>query len=393
MLVLRNARIIPELTEGYDSDRADIVIDNGIIQEIKAPKTADAGEVLDMTDMTVIPGLIEAHLHLDLKGTNTFEENVQPDAYRSMTALKLAQDNLRQGYTTVRDVGDRNNIVIDIARAVREGAVVAPDILASGKIISPTEKGNDFFGTMYLEADSPEELRKAIRKQYQRGADWIKIMGTGAIMNPGAEPGLPIITEEELKAACDMADFLKMPVSVHCHGTEGIKMCIRNGVRTIEHSTILDDECLRMYKASDQSFMMPTLSAPHSFLDWPEGMPKHYVEKSKKIVKVLDEGMREAYLQGIKMGWATDAGVYEGSHGNGIYEFRIRVNQLGMDPKDTLIQATKYNAEILMIDDRVGTIKAGKKANLAVFRGHPDEDIEKLNDVALVIKDGKKVLV
>lgn len=393
MLVLRNARIIPELTEGYDSDRADIVIDNGIIQEIKAPKTADAGEVLDMTDMTVIPGLIEAHLHLDLKGTNTFEENVQPDAYRSMTALKLAQDNLRQGYTTVRDVGDRNNIVIDIARAVREGAVVAPDILASGKIISPTEKGNDFFGAMYLEADSPEEFRKAIRKQYQRGADWIKIMGTGAIMNPGAEPGLPIITEEELKAACDMADFLKMPVSVHCHGTEGIKMCIRNGVRTIEHSTILDDECLRMYKASDQSFMMPTLSAPHSFLDWPEGMPKHYVEKSKKIVKVLDEGMREAYLQGIKMGWATDAGVYEGSHGNGIYEFRIRVNQLGMDPKDTLIQATKYNAEILMIDDRVGTIKAGKKANLAVFRGNPDEDIEKLNDVALVIKDGKKVLV
>ena len=393
MLVLRNARIIPELTEGYDSDRADIVIDNGIIQEIKAPKTADAGEVLDMTDMTVIPGLIEAHLHLDLKGTNTFEENVQPDAYRSMTALKLAQDNLRQGYTTVRDVGDRNNIVIDIARAVREGAVVAPDILASGKIISPTERGNDFFGTMYLEADSPEEFRKAIRKQYQRGADWIKIMGTGAIMNPGAEPGLPIITEEELKAACDMADFLKMPVSVHCHGTEGIKMCIRNGVRTIEHSTILDDECLRMYKASNQSFMMPTLSAPHSFLDWPEGMPKHYVEKSKKIVKVLDEGMREAYLQGIKMGWATDAGVYEGSHGNGIYEFRIRVNQLGMDQKDTLIQATKYNAEILMIDDRVGTIKAGKKANLAVFRGNPDEDIEKLNDVALVIKDGKKVLV
>ena len=393
MLVLRNARIIPELTEGYDSDRADIVIDNGIIQEIKAPKTADAGEVLDMTDMTVIPGLIEAHLHLDLKGTNTFEENVQPDAYRSMTALKLAQDNLRQGYTTVRDVGDRNNIVIDIARAVREGAVVAPDILASGKIISPTEKGNDFFGTMYLEADSPEEFRKAIRKQYQRGADWIKIMGTGAIMNPGAEPGLPIITEEELKAACDMADFLKMPVSVHCHGTDGIKMCIRNGVRTIEHSTILDDECLRMYKASNRSFMMPTLSAPHSFLDWPEGMPKHYVEKSKKIVKVLDEGMREAYLQGIKMGWATDAGVYEGSHGNGIYEFRIRVNKLGMDPKDTLIQATKYNAEILMIDDRVGTIKAGKKANLAVFRGNPDEDSEKFHDVALVIKDGKKVLV
>lgn len=391
MIVLRNARVLPELTEEYSGDRADIVIEDGLIQEVKPPKTVDGGEVLDMSDMTVLPGLIEAHLHLDLKGTNTFEENVQPDAYRSMTALKLAQDNLRKGYTTVRDLGDRNNIVIDVARAAREGVAVAPNILASGKIMSPTEKGNDFFGSMYLEADSVDEIRKAVRTQYQRGADWIKIMGTGAIMNPGAEPGVPIITEEELKAACDMATFVHLPVSVHCHGTDGIKMCIRSGVRTIEHSTIMDDECLRMYKESKQSFMIPTLSAPHSFLDWPEGMPKHYIEKSKKIVKVLDEGIREAYLQGIKMGWGTDAGVYEGSHGNGIYEFRIRVNRLGMKPKDTLIQATKNNAEILMIDDKVGTIRPGKKADLAIFSGNPDEDIEVLNDIALVIKDGKKV--
>ncbi|MGN0733016.1 MAG: amidohydrolase family protein [Emergencia sp.] len=391
MIVLRNARVIPELVEGYEGDRADIVIDEGLIQEIKAPKSVDAGEVLDMTEKTVIPGLIEAHLHLDLKGTNTFEENVQPDAYRTMTALKLAQDNLKMGYTTVRDVGDRNNIIIDLARAVREGYAVGPDILACGKILTPTEMGNDYFGTMYLEADSPAEFQKAVRKQYQRGADWIKLMGTGAVMNPGGEPGRPIVTEEEMKAVCEMADFVGRPVSVHCHGAEGIKRCIRNGVRTIEHSSVMDDECLRMYKASDKSFMIPTLSAPHAFLDMSEGMPRHYVEKSAQMVKLLDEGMREAYRMGIKMGWGTDAGVYEGSHGNGIYEFRLRVNNLGMSPKDTLIQATKNNAEILYIDDSVGTIKAGKKANLAIYNGNPDEDIEVLNDVALVIKDGKKV--
>ena len=391
MIVLRNARLVEELVEGYDGKYADIVIDNGIIQEVKPPKTVGCGEVLDMTGKTVIPGLIDAHVHLDLKGTDTFEENVQKDAYRTMTALGLAQDNLKMGYTTVRDLGDRNNITIDIARAVREGVVTAPDIISGGRIISPTEKGNDYFGGMYLEADSPDEFRKAVRIQYQRGAEWIKVMGTGAVMNPGGVPGAPIVTEEEMKAICEMADFVGLPVAVHCHGSEGIKRCIRNGVRTIEHSSIMDDECLRMYKETDKSFMIPTLSAPHSFLDMSEGMPKHYVEKSKMIVRVLDEGIREAYRMGIKIGWGTDAGVYEGSHGNGIYEFRLRVNNLGMTPKDTLIQATRNNSEILLIDNEVGTIKEGKKANLAVYNGNPDEDIDVLNDVALVIKNGKVV--
>ncbi len=111
---------------------------------------------------------------------------MQPDAYRTMRCLRLAQDNLRMGYTTVRDLGDRNNIVLSVTKGIREGMAVGPDILASGMILSPTEAGNDFFGGMYTEADSPDEFTKAVRRQYQLGADWIKIMGTGAIMNPGA---------------------------------------------------------------------------------------------------------------------------------------------------------------------------------------------------------------
>ena len=393
MLVLKNARILPELTEGFDGSAADIVIDNGIIQEIRPAGTVAAAESYDMTGKAVIPGLIEAHLHLDLSGMNTFEENVQPDAYRTMRAVKLAQDNLRMGYTTVRDVGDRNNIVISVAKAFDEGMVQGPTVLPSGKIISPTEAGNEFFGDMYLEADSPDEFRKAVRTQYQAGAKWIKIMGTGAMMNPGATPGVPIIMEDELKAACEMAAFVNRPVSVHCHGSEGIKMCIRNGVRTIEHSSIMDDECIRMYKAQDQSYMIPTLSAPFSFVEMPELVPSFMTEQAKKVQKILTEGMIAAYEAGIKMGWGTDAGVYEGSHGNGIYEFRIRVNKLGMKPIDTLLQATKWNSEILYIDDKVGTIKEGKCADLVALNGKPDEDIEALADVACVLKNGRLVTI
>ena len=388
MIILRNARLVPELTEGYEGKTGDIVIENGLIQEIKPAKTASGENVIDMTDKTVIPGLIEGHLHLDLSGMDTFEENVQADAYRTMRALSLAQDNLRKGYTTVRDVGDRNNIVIGLAQAIREGMVMGPDILASGRILSPTEAGNEFFGSMYVEADSPMEFVKAVRRQYQLGADWIKIMGTGAVMNPGGEPGNPIIFEDELKAACEAADYVGLPVAVHCHGTEGIKMCIRCGVRTVEHSSIMDDECIRMYKATDKTFPMPTMSPMVNFTEFPEGKPKHYVEKARTLVAKMIEGLNALREAEIKIGWATDAGVYEGSHGNGIYEFRARVNLAGFTPLECLIQATKNNAEILNIADSVGTIAPGKKANLVAYNGNPDENVEILNDVYMVLKGG-----
>lgn len=391
MLILKNARLIPELVEDFNSSNGDIVIDEGVIKEIKPANTAKGEEIIDMTGKTVIPGLIEAHLHLDLSGMNTFEENVQPDSYRIMRALRLAQDNLRQGYTTVRDLGDRNNITLGLAKAIADDLVTGPDVLACGKILSPTEAGNEFFGTMYEECDTPEEYRKAVRRQYQLGADWIKIMGTGAIMNPGAVPGKPIITEDELKAACDAAAYVERPVAVHCHGTDGIKMCIRSGVRTVEHSSIMDDECIRMYGESDQTFMIPTLSAPFAFLEMADTMPAHYVEKSKKVVTILTEGLIAAREAGLKIGWGTDAGVYVGSHGNGIYEFRLRTEKLGFTPLECLLQATKYNAEILQIDDTVGTIAEGKRANLVAYDGNPDEDIEVLNRVHMVLKKGRIV--
>lgn len=393
MKVLRNARVIPELTPGFDGDFADIVIDNEKIVEVLPAKAAKGSEVLDMTGNTVIPGLIEAHLHLDLSGMDVYEENTMSDAYRAMRALKLAQDNLRKGYTTVRDLGDRNNIVLGVAKSIKEGLVVGPDILASGKIITPTECGNEYFGDMYYEADSPMEFRHAVRKQYQMGADWIKVMATGAVMNPGGTPGRPIIMEDEMKAVSETAKHVGRPVAIHCHGVEGTKMAIKYGIRTVEHSSIMDDECIRMYLNTDQTFPIPTLSPMTNFVEYSEGKPSFYVEKATKIRKEMIESMRAAYAAGVKLGWGTDAGVYVGSHGNGIYEFRIRVRDLEFSPKDCLIQATKNNSEILMIDDEVGTIEVGKKANLVAIKGNPDEDIDALEDVQVVVKNGSIIKV
>lgn len=393
MKILGNARVIPELTPGFDDDFADIVIDDEKIVEVLPAKTAKGSEVLDMTGNTVIPGLIEAHLHLDLSGMDVYEENTMSDAYRAMRALKLAQDNLRKGYTTVRDLGDRNNIVLGVAKSIREGLVVGPDILASGKIITPTECGNEYFGDMYFEADSPMEFRHAVRKQYQMGADWIKVMATGAVMNPGGTPGRPIIMEDEMKAVAETAKYIGRPVAIHCHGVEGTKMAIKYGIRTVEHSSIMDDECIRMYLNTDKTFPIPTLSPMTNFVEYSEGKPSHYVEKATKIRKEMIESMRAAYKAGVKLGWGTDAGVYVGSHGNGIYEFQIRVRDLEFSPKDCLIQATKNNAEILMIDDEVGTIEVGKKANLVAIKGNPDQEINVLEDVQVVVKSGSVIKV
>ena len=168
-------------------------------------------------------------------------------------------------------------------------------------------------------------------------------------------------------------------------------MCIRCGVRTVEHSTIMDDECIRMYQNADRSFPVPTLSPLVNFIENPEGKPAHYVEKSKQMAEVMFEGLRALRKSKVKIGWGTDAGVYSGSHGNGLYEFRARVNLAGFTPLECLIQATKNNAEILNISDTVGTIACGKRANLAAFDGKPDEDIEALRQIALVLKKGESV--
>lgn len=393
MKVLRNCRIISDLTEGFEGNLADIIIDGEKIAEILPPKTAQADEIYDMSGKTVLPGLIEAHVHLDLCGMNTFEENVQSDVYRAMRALRLAQDHLRHGFTTLRDLGDRNNIIIETAKAIEDKLVVGPDILPSGAILSPTEMGNEFFGTMYVECDSPMEYRKAVRRQYQLGAQWIKVMLTGAVMNPGGEPGRAIVTEDELQEICNTARLVNRPVSVHCAGTSAIKMAIRCGCRTIEHSTLMDDECIQMYLNTDQSFPIPTMSPMRNFLEFPDGKPKHYVEKSQKLYGKMVESLRAAREAGVKFGFGMDAGVFEGSHGAGIYEFRARIQDAGFTPLECLIQATRNNAEILQIEDTVGTLAPGKKANIIAVNGNPDSDIEALNEVVFVMKGGEHILI
>jgi len=389
-LILRNVRLIPQLTVGFSGEFGDIVLENDRIKQISTAGS-ESGEGIDMAGKTALPGFIDGHVHLDLLGTDVWEENFQTDVTRAMRCLYRANASLRAGFTTLRDLGDRNGIVIDVAAAVDGGYVFGPDIIASGMILSPTESGNQYFKGMYLEADGCDEVQKGTRRLIQNGAKWIKYMGTGAYMNPGGEPGSAIYTQEEVDIIVKTANMYNIKVAGHNHGEVGILTAIKAGVRTIEHSTMMNDEIMNLVKGSDTTYLCPTL-APDA--GWAKtiglgNVPTFYAtENQKKMSEGEYERYNKAYKMGLKLGFGSDAGVYQDSHGDNSLEFKARVSAAEMAPIDVLLQMTSINAEILMIDHEVGTIAPEKKANIVIIDGKPDINVGDIDKVAYVIKSG-----
>ena len=225
MMLLKNCSVLPELTEEYQGTSCDVLIEGEKIKGIYAcgecPEEAE--DVIDLKGKYLLPGFFDLHVHLTLSGGDTLIDNAKTAVQQALDAAKFARDSLLAGFTTLRDVGSSYNVAVDLRNAINEGKLAGPNIYASGKIVTATEVGNDFFEGLYSEADGEHEIWKAVRREMKSGADFIKIMGTGAVMNPGGEPGQPIYTLEELKAVVDAAAFKDTYVATHCHGTRAIK--------------------------------------------------------------------------------------------------------------------------------------------------------------------------
>lgn len=398
MLILKNCQLIKELTEGLAFDKADIFIEDDVVVRIEPSEKrladkesfSNTCECIDLDGKTVVPGLIDLHVHLDCSGGDLLKENVTSDAYRVLQAAKFAQNSLAAGFTTLRDMGARNHIDIALRDAINDGYVKGPRLYVSGQMISPTEAGNDFFGTMYREADGPIEARKAAREQLKAGADQVKCMGTGSIMAPGGDPKDAIYEMDELEEFVKIARQLGTYVAGHNHAASGIKRAILAGVKTIEHASFVDDECIELLK-KEESYLVPTLSVVKDFADRAEGNSAHMKIKAKNMCEAMITCLKKAYAAGLKLGFATDQGCGN-FHGDNAMEFIYRQEMLGMKPLDLLIQATRYNAEIIGIDDAVGTIKVGKIADLVVVDGNPLEDISLMkNGIYKVIHNGEVV--
>ena len=391
MKVLKNAKFVHELTQGGIT-AGDVLIQNGKIIKVAPNIEEENAEVIDLKEKYLIPGLIDLHVHLNLSGGDVLYDNFKDNFFMCIESYKFSLDILKAGFTTIRDVGSNHAMVNGIRDAVEASGLMAPNIISSGRIISPTENGNKYFPFMYAESDGIEEITKNVRKEIQEGADFIKVMTSGAIMNPGGEPGSNIYSDEELKCIVDTARIKGRYVAAHAHGAESIRQCIRCGVRTIEHSTLIDDEGIEMALQNESVYLVPTMTAVFGLMSNTDEGSQFMIEKTNRIREAYKKSLTKVYGAGLKVGFGTDQGITGQYHGDNGNEFTYRKDIIGMSDLDILKQATIYSAKAAQIEDKVGLIKEGMTADFLVLNGNPAENIKVcVNGIDSVIKSGEIV--
>ncbi len=352
-----------------------------------------AGKVYNVEGKILMPGLIDSHIHLDMKGlADTYEENLVEDKLRSVRAAKEMENTLMAGITTVRNCGSVNWIDVTVKEAVGRGFIPGPRILTSGKIICITSAGTEYFDGLYREADGYDGFKEAAREQLKMGVDLLKIMATGAIMNPGGVPAATQPDIEEIQAVVEEAEKLNKKVAAHAHGAEGIKNAVIAGVDTIEHGTFADEEAHRMM-IEHGVYLVPTL-APDYFmaLHGLEGGVAPFMIKKLKEKRVSRlEALHRAVESGVKIAAGSDAGTPYNYHGKNASELIVMVEEGIMSPAQALICATRCSAEACGLLEKTGTVEEGKCADLIVVEGDPFSDIKEITEeenMVLVMKEG-----
>ncbi len=364
----------------------------------------EAGDtVLDLKNSTVLPGLMDMHTHLTSQGSqDSYNEVFRLDpadyAYRS---VNYARRTLLAGFTTVRNVGDRDNLSINLRNAINAGVIPGPRIFSAGISLATTGGHADRTNGRNQElrgdpgpkegvVNGPADAAKAVRQRYKDGADLIKITATGGVLSLAKNGQNPQFTEAELRAIVETAKDYDFHVAAHAHGAEGMKRAIRAGVRSIEHGTYMDDEVIELMKQHG-TFYVPTILAGH-FVAEKAKIDGFYPEvvrpKAAAIGPLIQETFSRAYKAGVKIAFGTDCGV--SPHGGNAEEFVYMVAG-GMPPMEAIQAATVTAAELLNIQDRLGAIAPGKIADLIAVDGDPLADISLLQHVSFVMKDGMVV--
>ncbi len=379
-----------------------LVIEGQTIVEIADGylKPGDGDEVIDLRDATVLPGLMDMHTHLTSQGSkDSYSERMRlnPGDY-AIRSVVYAERTLMAGFTTVRDVGDSYNLSIPLRNAVNQGLVPGPRIFTAAKSLATTGGHADSSNGMRADlqgdpgpkegvVNSVGDARKAVRQRYKDGADLIKITATGGVLSLAKNSHNPQFSDEVLRAIVETANDYGFGVAAHAHGAEGMKRAIRAGVRSIEHGTFMDDEVIRLMKEHG-TYYVPTLMAGK----WVEEkakidgfFPDVVRPKAAAVGPAIAATFAKAYREGVKIAFGTDTGV--SPHGDNAEEFVHMVAE-GMPPMVAIQSATAVTAELLGISDKVGTLEAGKLADLIAVEGDPLDDVTLLQDVRFVMKEG-----
>jgi imidazolonepropionase-like amidohydrolase len=362
-------------------------------------KPGSSDNVIDLSTKTVLPGLIDMHVHLEEETNKNqqLQEFTLNDADVAFRATVYAKRTLLAGFTTVRDLGG-TGVNISLRNAINQGLVIGPRIFTAGKAIASTGghadptngyrkdlMGNP--GPAEGVVNSVEDARQAVRQRYKEGSDLIKITATGGVLSIAKDGSGPQFTEEEMKAIIETAKDYGMHVAAHAHGAEGMKRAVLAGITTIEHGTKMTEEVMDLMKQKG-TFYVPTITAGR-FVAEKAKVPGYYnplvVPKALEIGPLIQGTFGKAYKRGVKIAFGTDAGVFP--HGENGKEFGYMV-EAGMPPMEAIKAATITNAGVLGMLDKIGTVEAGKLADIIAVDEDPIKNIHTLEAVKFVMKEG-----
>ncbi|MDW8479196.1 MAG: amidohydrolase family protein [Xanthomonadales bacterium] len=379
-----------------------VVVEGERIREVAAAPPADfAGRRVDLSAFVCLPGLIDLHTHL------AFEPSPQShgEGFRlnaadlALRAADNARKTLHAGFTTVRDLGDRDNVTVALREAIAQGRAEGPRILTAAKSIAST--GGHADPTNGWRADlmgdpgpregvvnDPGEARKAVRQRYKDGADWIKITATGGVLSYARSPDNPQFTDEELAALVAAARDYGFRVAAHAHGREGARRAILAGVDTLEHGTFLDEELFALMKKRGTVYV-PTLTAG-VYVGEMARVEGHYPAIVRPKALLVAERIRRtfaaAWRAGVPIAFGSDAGVFP--HGENAREFELMA-EAGMPMAEALAAATLRAARVLGLEAEIGSLEAGKRADLVAVAGDPLADPRRMREVVFVMRDGR----
>ena len=384
---------------------ASIFVRGGRIERVEDGLAAvPAGaRLIDLSDRYVLPGLIDSHVHLtsDRAGVEGQLAGItESTALRSYEAAWNAQKTLQAGFTTVRNLGSEDGVTLGLRDAIARGWAAGPRIVDAGSGISATtghmdptlgmrEEFHEALRSGMTTCDGADDCRRAVRRQIARGVDVIKIATTGGV-NSRIGLGLGAqMFEDEVRAVVETAHLYGKRVAVHAHGADGINLALRAGADSIEHGTLIDDESVRLFRAG-RAYLVPTLSTVNGYLERLRNNPNAYTgEVRQKIewrISITGQNLRRAVPAGVRVAFGTDAGV--SMHGRNADEFVLMV-QHGMTAMQAIVAATVNAADLLGLSAEIGTIEAGKSADIVAVSGDPLADVGVLRSMRFVMRAGR----
>lgn len=399
--VLRCAHLL-DVRAGKVLAGQEIVVEGARIVSVGpagAAQVPAGARIIDLGQVTVLPGLIDVHTHL-IGGAGTYDSTEplkKSGAQMALEGVAQARATLEAGFTSVRDLGPPRAFVdVALRDAIDQGIVPGPRMQPAGAYVTISGGAGDVTGLAadiqlplalrYGVADGPDQVRQRVREIIRHGAGVIKVLATGAVLTLSSQPGAQEFSYEEMRAAVEEANKAGLKVAAHAHGAAGAKAAIRAGAASIEHGSFLDEEALQMMRERGTYLVVDLYDHQVIMEGMKHGFPPEFVEKERLAGENQVKVLRRALELGVPLAFGTDAGVFR--HGENARQFGVYVDD-GMPPLTALRSATLWAAQLMGWDDRVGTLEAGKLADIIAVRDNPLENIRTLEDVPFVMKGGR----